>query len=49
MLLSQDEFDDWCYRLNISKIARSITEVERSSPPSRRVKGKGSYRGFTPV
>jgi putative transposase len=45
-MLSQNEFEDWCYQLNTQEVARKIIEVERSSPPSRRVKGQGSYRGF---
>ncbi len=38
-MLSQNEFDDWCRRLNLSEQARKTIEVIRSSEPSRRVGG----------
>jgi transposase InsO family protein len=38
-MLSQNEFDNWCHRLNLSEQARKTIEVIRSSQPSRRVGG----------
>lgn len=38
-MLTQDEFDLWCRRLNLSEEARKVIEQIRSSEPSRLVGG----------
>ncbi len=38
-MLSNEEFDNWCHRLNLLEQARNVVERIRSSNPSRRVGG----------
>ena len=38
-MLTEDEFKNWCRRLNMTELARKRIEVIRSSEPSRRVGG----------
>lgn len=48
-MLTNEEFNQWCYSLNLSEQAQKIVEQIRSSPPSRRVGGgKGSVSGRYP-
>jgi hypothetical protein len=38
-MLTEDEFKNWCRRLNMTESARKTIEVIRSSKPSRLVGG----------
>jgi hypothetical protein len=38
-MLTEDEFKNWCRRLNMTELARKTIEVIRSSEPSRLVGG----------
>jgi hypothetical protein len=38
-MLTNEEFNQWCHRLNLSEQARKLVEQIRLSPPSRRVGG----------
>ncbi|MBD1908599.1 hypothetical protein NDI37_26455 [Funiculus sociatus GB2-A5] len=38
-MLTEDEFKNWCRRLNMTELARKSIELIRSSEPSRLVGG----------
>ena len=48
-MLSNEAFVQWCQRLGLSKEARTIITCIRTSPPSRRVRGRaGNVSGQYP-
>jgi transposase InsO family protein len=40
-MLSTQEFDNWCHRLNLSEVTRKVIEQIRSTEPVRQVQGGG--------
>ena len=40
-MLSSQEFDDWCRRLNLPEVGKKVIEQIRSTEPVRLVQGGG--------